>query len=396
LEVLGPACRLVVTGARGRSARRRGPAGHEPRPARRRHHRPGPAGRAAAAAPKTAALSSLKWGIVGSLHRVEPLALLAGQTGVVRLLPNTIKYGRPPVDVAWSEVKAEPGRFEMAWPGNPAAARSLDDSAADLRKLRASPARLDLDHPACRELDDAVFALLEVADRLAFQGWGVGLLTPGGVMLNPTAAGMEIVPVDLGFTWSGEIGEPPWEHSPGRPDWLTPNPTENPAALAWERPPVEQQFAAPAGGPYRPEPAADVRTLARVIAWALTGHPARELPGDEPAPVWDVLRAAAAGEIESVGELADRLRAGPPSTHFAARGGSSSKTRSRGPHSRPSGRCGLQPGSSASWPWRRWRPSSCSATSRAGSPGPAVRGRQTRGRSSTSTTSSPQTTCRSG
>src|SRR6476619_3906442 len=80
--------------------------------------------------------ASVAWGLVGSLHRIEPLTVLPGQTGVVRLVPNTIKYTKPPLDLTWSEVKAEPGRFEMIWPGDPAAARSLARIGDDLRKLR--------------------------------------------------------------------------------------------------------------------------------------------------------------------------------------------------------------------------------------------------------------------
>ena len=262
--------------------------------------------------------AAVAWGLVGSLHRIEPLSVLPGQTGLVRLVPNTIKYTKPPLDVTWSEVKAEPGRFEMVWPGDPTAARSLERVCEDLHKLRFAEGVIRSDHAWCKELDEAVFSLLTTADKLERKGWDVGLLTPTGVIMHRTAEGVEAVPVDLGFTWTGEFGDPPWEHSPGRPPWLSPDPAENPAALAWDRTPVEQQFAAPGGSPFPPAaPGANVRTLARVIAWALIGKPAREIAE---GPTWNalsVLRAAHDGAVNTPGELLAELQATPPSTYFA-------------------------------------------------------------------------------
>lgn len=262
--------------------------------------------------------ASVAWGLVGSLNRIEPLTVLPGQIGVVRLVPNTIRYSKPPLDVTWSEVKAEPGRFELIWPGDPAAARGLDRLAEDLRELRSAAGAIPPDHSGCRELDEAVFSLLTTAERLEREGWGVGLLTPTDVVVHRTADGVEAVPVDLGFTWAGEFGDPPWEHSPGRPPWLSPDPAENPAALAWDRPPVEQQFAAPSGSPFPPPaPGANVRTLARVIAWALTGRPSRELADPTVWNVMSVLKAALDGTISTPGALLAELKATPPSTYFA-------------------------------------------------------------------------------
>src|SRR5262249_27744846 len=106
--------------------------------------------------------------------------------------------------------------------------------------------------------------------------------------------------------------------SPGRPPWLSPDPAENPAALAWDRPPVEQQFAAPAGSPFPPAaPGSNVRTLARVIAWALTGRPADDVEAGSPGTVMSVLKAAHDGAVNTPGELLAELQAVPPSTYFA-------------------------------------------------------------------------------
>lgn len=262
--------------------------------------------------------ASVAWGLAGSLHRIEPLTVLPGQAGVVRLVPNTIKYAKPPLDVTWAEVKAEPGRFEMIWPGDPTAARNLDRLGEDLRKLRFAEGVIRPGHAWCKELDDAVFSLLTTADRLERKGWTVGLLTPAGVIVHRCPEGVEAIPVDLGFTWAGEFGDPPWEHSPGRPPWLSPDPAENPAALAWDRPPVEQQFAAPTGSPFPPAaPGSNVRTLARVIAWALTGRPADDVEAGPPGTVMSALKAAHDGAVNTPGELLTELQTTPPSTYFA-------------------------------------------------------------------------------
>jgi hypothetical protein len=78
--------------------------------------------------------STLAWGLVGSLHKVESLSVVPGQTGVVRLVSNTIQYSKPPLDITWYPVKSEPGRFEMSWPDDPTAVRTLASIGADCRQ----------------------------------------------------------------------------------------------------------------------------------------------------------------------------------------------------------------------------------------------------------------------
>ena len=260
----------------------------------------------------------LAWGLVGSLHRVEALTVVPGQSGVVRLIPNTIQYSKPPLELTWYPVKTEPGRYEMSWPEDPTAVRTLGNIAAEARQYSFSQP-LTESHPIAQELDQAVFSLLRQAEKLHRAGWGVGLLTPANVMLLPGPNGPEAVLVDLGFTWKGDFGDPPWDASPGKPNWLATDDVENPASAVWDRPPVEQQFAQPTGHPFGPAaPGSETRTLARVIAWALTGRPSRDLiPGQLP-PVWEVLEAAVAGEISSIKNLLTALQDAPPSSHFYA------------------------------------------------------------------------------
>ncbi len=280
--------------------------------------RPGtrPGNPAAAPAPPRAA-STLNWGFVGKMHRIEALVKFPGQTGVVRLLANTIKYERPPVEIGWVEVKDQKGRFEMAWPGNPVSSRTLEDVGVDARMARGK-GFLPPNHPVLKELDEAIFSLVNLADKLTRAGWGLGLIAPAGVMLNITPDAVSAVPVDLGFTWIGEFGDPPWDHSPGKPAWLADDPVDNPTSALWEQSPVEQQFAGPGKKPVPDAPpGSDVRTLARLIAAVLTGKPSQRL-AHEPGAVWGVLIPAAAGDIHSMRDFLAELTESPPSTHFTA------------------------------------------------------------------------------
>lgn len=261
----------------------------------------------------------LTWGIIGTSNRVEPLTIVPGATGVVRLLSNDVRYSRPPNGVAWSEIANEPGRFEMVWPGDPTATQSLAGIATAARQAAGLEGPLPSGHPAAARLDEAVFALFATVDRLQSQGWGIGLLTPTNIILDSDNGQTTATLVDLGFTWIGDFGDPPWDASPGRPEWLEPSAGMNPAALAWDRPPAEQQFAQPSGGLFVPAPEHDLRTLARIVGWALTGSPIREIPPHgSHAPVWAVLSDMMAGKYPTAGHALRELRASPPSSQFAA------------------------------------------------------------------------------
>lgn len=261
----------------------------------------------------------LTWGIIGTSNRVEPLTIVPGATGVVRLISNDVRYQRPPNEISWSEMTTEPGRFEMVWPTEPASARTLADLTAVARQAVKQNGPLPSGHPTLVQLDEAVFALATTVHRLHTQGWGVGLLTPTNVLLSPDANGMTATLVDLGFTWIGDFGEPPWDASPGRPDWLDPAETVNPALAVWDRPPAEQQFAQPTGGLFTPSLEQDLRTLSRVIAWALTGIPSRKLnPDGSAAEIWTVLQDMNAGHYSTAREALQQLRAHPPSSQFTA------------------------------------------------------------------------------
>lgn len=281
-----------------------------------RRRRP-PAGPGAAVPPTSAKPAALTWGIIGTTNRIEPLTVVPGITGIVRLVSNDVRYTRPPTEAAWSEIASEPGRFEMVWPADPKQARTLAAIADDARQAAQANGPLPPGHPTAVALDEAVSALVLTADRLQARGWGIGPLTPESVLVARTEAGLIAVPVDLGFSWIGEYGEPPWDASPGRPDWLEPGSGDNPASLVWERPPAEQQFAQPTGGLFTPSPEHDLRTLARVIAWALTGRPSRKLDPSR-AAIWSVLQEMLDGRYASPGELLPRLKESPPSGQFAA------------------------------------------------------------------------------
>ena len=275
-----------------------------------------PVARPEAPAGKPAALS---WGLIGTVNRIESLTVVPGVTGIVRLASSDIRYARPPTDVGWTEIASEPGRYEMVWPADPESARSLMAIADDARRAARTGGPLPQNHPAGQRLDEAITALVIAVDRLQSQQWGVGLLTPAGVLIARDDAGTTAVPVDLGYTWVGDFGDPPWDASPGRPDWLSPSAADNPGVLAWDRPPAEQQSAQPTGGPFAPSPECDLRTLARVIAWALTGTPSKALKAaGSRAPIWALLQEMVDDQFTSAGEVLPRLKAALPSGHFAA------------------------------------------------------------------------------
>ncbi|MCZ2342474.1 MAG: hypothetical protein LC104_11875 [Bacteroidales bacterium] len=291
--------------------------------ARRRPTSPsGSSGSAGSSDPKPTATPTnvaLTWGILGTSNRVEPLTIVPGATGIVRLLPNDIRYHRPPSGMAWSEITAEPGRFEMVWPGDPTTARSLADLAAAARQARQQQGPLPLGHPTLTALDEAVFALAVTVHDLQSQDWGVGLLTPANVILSTEANKTTATLVDLGFTWIGDFGDPPWDASPGRPDWLEPSEVRNPSRVAWVRPPAEQQFAQATGGLFQPSLESDLGTLSRVIAWALTGTPSPTLPSrDSSAEFWSVLQEMLDGRVTTASAALRQLRAHPPSGLFLA------------------------------------------------------------------------------
>lgn len=266
-----------------------------------------------AAAPKAPA--ALRWGVCGVYHTAGELAGFPGEDGVIRYVTSGVTYTAPPLPGAWRSVPSEPGRYELPWAGDPAAARTLRHLRTDLERAARSGALADPDHPLLVELDAAGVGLATLAGNLHRQRWGLGLVQPDNVVVR----GRDVTLTDLGFTWKGAFGNPPWDDSPGRPDWLDP---AGPAAALWDHPPARQQFADPANGVFPPaDPGADVRTLGRLLAWLISGQTGKVLPEvggpDGPPPAWASVADAAAGRLPSADALAARLRANPLSEYFA-------------------------------------------------------------------------------
>lgn len=217
------------------------------------------------------------WGRVGSTAR-------AGET-VIRSVDPNVGYAPPPLGRVWRPSE-EPGRFVMDWPGDPSGAAHLGQITDRER------------------LDAAVFALLGAAGRLHDAGWRLGLIAPENVIVD---ADNGVTLIDLGFTSSGEGGEPAW---------LADDTAANPPRAIWEEEPARRQSAAP-GAAAPVSVASDLACLARLIAWVLTGRPAASvspLAGD----VWAVLVDAEGGRFVSAAEFAEVLREAPPSSHYAA------------------------------------------------------------------------------
>jgi len=257
---------------------------------------------------------SLAWGVCGVLNLPGELASTPGRTGVVRYVNNGVEYTAPPLSAIWRKAPDDGAGFEMVWEGDPARARSLVHLQKELDALkRASGAG---DHPLLRQLDSVAMNLASIASTLNEAGWGLGLLRPENVLIRPRGGESETVLVDLGFTWRGTFGPPPWKDSPGRPDWLVDG---GPYSWLWDREPDKQQFAAPTGAPFPPPgPVADVRLLGRLFAWLITGQPARELrplSGNNIPDCWPVLCDAVAGRIPTASDLASRLSSASLSKH---------------------------------------------------------------------------------
>ncbi len=265
---------------------------------------------ASVAAPAT----GFAWGVFGFLHEAAELTTTPGSRGVVRFVNGDVSYAAPPLGGGWKPTPGVPGRFETPWAGDPAAARTLTHLRADLDGGGRAGAFQSAASPLLAELDAAAAGLLDAAATLHAAGWTLGLALPTNVALDAAHAPHLI---DLGFTWRGSYDAPPWDASPGRPAWL-----DAPTQWLSEVPPVRRQFADPSGTPFpRVAPVEDVRTLARLFAWLLTGQPRAEVvaPSRGPAPeVWALLADAAAGKVPTAREFGDRLAKSPLSRHFTA------------------------------------------------------------------------------
>lgn len=231
----------------------------------------------AATQPAGVDLTGIRFGVVGVLHRIgelrEPVAS-RGQIGVIRLVGSGVGYVPPPLPRVWAHVPAEYGRFDLLWQGTPLNTRTLSNLRADL--VAAGDALLSGSHPLLDEANRAAVGLIELTRTLHAAGWRLGLLQPDNLALIAKPGGLELVPLDLGFSWRGDYGPPPWTDSPGRPEWLN----DSHASALWSRPAVEQQFAQPGAADFAPSPPEhDVQLLVRLLAWLGTGQFFRSLQG---------------------------------------------------------------------------------------------------------------------
>lgn len=255
----------------------------------------------------------LPWGHAGTVNTPGELSDLTGRPGVIRLVGAGMHYDAPPLDRhVWLPALEQPGRFEMAWTeGDPAEVRTIADLAADLRAPSASPASLRL-------MDSVADTLLRMTEQLHEHGWRLGLLHSANVLVVPNSNGRELVLPDLGFTWRGAHGSPPWKESPGRPQWLDEDRGVNRIARLWDEDPVFQQFVCDndLGVAVVPE-TSDLKTLARLFAALYTGQPEREVRALTPAPAWATLRAVMSGEIASASQFRTALQKAPIGTLWA-------------------------------------------------------------------------------
>jgi hypothetical protein len=275
---------------------------------------PRPAARPTAPAPPAGGLA---WGVAGFLHEAGDLTTQPGLRGVARFVNSDVTFTPPPLPHGWRPTPGTPGRFEMPWPGHPAQARTLKSLRADLDAAARTARLKDGTDPLLGELDAATNGLLALTEKLHAAGWTLGILQPENVALAPDTGEPRLL--DLGFTWAGSYGPPPWDASPGKPDWLTAPRAEWLHSL----PAVRRQFAEPNAGHFPPvERTEDVRTISRLIAWLLTGQPRADFTAPSRGAnvtLWRTLADGAAGKLATVRELCERLAGEPPSEHFTDR-----------------------------------------------------------------------------
>ncbi len=257
----------------------------------------------------------LVWGVCGVMHQAGELSAYPGGVGVIRYVNSGVAFAAPPVGGAgWRPVTSEPGRYDAMWEGDPTKARTLATLRTEIEK---AVRRKELDsesHPLLRELDTVALGLATIAAGLHQQRWSLGMIRPDNVLLKPSPSGLTPVLVDLGFSWRSE-GKPPWDDSPGRPAWIE---SEGSPVWLWDQTTVYQQFADPANGLVPPaDEVADVKTLARLLAWLLAGSESRTVPEIENADYWQTLVIAAAGRVPTAERIVQRLREFPLSEHFA-------------------------------------------------------------------------------
>jgi len=265
----------------------------------------------------TGPAAGLPWGVCGVVHEAGELSAHLGSRGVTRYVADGVRFCLPPLkDAFWKPTPGQADSFQMPWPDNPAQARTLAGFRRELEDAaRAGRLRKGND-PILSELNHLAIRLCELAESLHRSRWTLGLIQPANVVLKTTPDGPEPVPVDLGFTWKGSYGPPPWDASPGKPAWLDSTGTD----WLYDVAAVRRQFADPAETAFPPaEPIADVRVLARLFAWLLSGS----RDADVRAPVrssspelWRLLAAAAAGQVATIRDFCDHLRDNPLSEHF--------------------------------------------------------------------------------
>ena len=260
------------------------------------------------------------WGVVGSLHSIGDLQDDARSYGVTRFVASSIQYIAPPLPNSWIPIRSEACRFDLPWPNQPNIARTLLSLRNDLQAIREETIR-DGNHPVLAELDAIVYQLLRLTEQLHTANWRLGLVQPTNIIW-PSAAEHTPTLIDLGFYWKGDYGEYPWVDSPGRPGWLESNLERNGSAWLWDHDPIRRQFAFPENEWCEPVPAgSDVKTLARLFAWLLTGRRDRAIP--EPAEhgvparkTWQALHLASTGRLESLTAFMQMIGESPLSRYF--------------------------------------------------------------------------------
>lgn len=157
-----------------------------------------------------------------------------------------------------------------------------------------------------RELANVADALFVVVVRWHAAQWRVGMLDVDNFyVVRPGAADCRVFLPDTGFTWSSEID---W----AKPKWLKEEPRD---ALLWKEPRQTRQYVAPTD--YLKAPGLvdwadlaqrDIRVVARLLKYALTGDVAGVEPVGSRCTLWKVIQAAEEGKYTDAVALREAVR----------------------------------------------------------------------------------------
>ena len=270
------------------------------------------------------------------LFETEPACWVLSEEGefcLRRVSYLGIEYHAPPLPegyLLWQRARQGANVFELKFSTLPDHVWSFWDFCASLRASSAKWKEYrcgseEIPDPL-RKLDFIADAILEAAEHLHNEGWGLGLISPENILIFECGDGLLFAFTDLGFSWGDTPPLVP-------PMFLRRCAEGNKFAVLWdgENPGAQLERGRPLS---RTEfdPVPDIRALVRVFASSLLGRYVSVLPTPEENPetraqspripgarrIWVTLEHALDGLISSMQEFRTALWETPLSQHFLA------------------------------------------------------------------------------